>query len=138
MRGLERRRAAGECKRVGGKYRVACAGDVNSLIASVDGDLRQAASGFEERHAMAPARNEKGAEFHFGECGSAAARQLGKILADGNVMQGFQLRFVGSGRCDASLGVGVKVVARIQRDGWGVFLFRKSLADQAGAATPKP
>src|SRR6266481_244923 len=54
MRGFERRSAASKRKRVRGKDRVPCTGDVDGLIASVNRYMRFAVSGFEERHAMAP------------------------------------------------------------------------------------
>ncbi len=130
VRGFERRRAAGKRECVGGKDCVARASDVDSLVASVNWDLRLA-SGFEQRHAVASARNEKGAQPHFGERGSAAARQLGKVLADGDMMKGLELRFVGSGRCDARLGVSVKIVPRIERDGRRAFLFHDGLPNQS-------
>jgi hypothetical protein len=64
--GFERRSAAGQRNRVGSKNRIARTRDVNSLIASVHGYLREAAFGLEKRHAIAPTRNKKGLQPHFG------------------------------------------------------------------------
>src|SRR5277367_5617062 len=63
--GFERRSATGERNRVSGKDRVAGTRDVHSLVASVDGNLRQAVSGLKKRHAIAASCNEKRLQFHF-------------------------------------------------------------------------
>ena len=67
VRGFQRRTTASKRKRVGSKDSVACAGDVNGLVASINGYLRQPVIGFKERHAIASASDEEGAEFHFGK-----------------------------------------------------------------------
>ena len=66
-----------------------------------------------------------------------SARQLGEILADGDVMKRLQLRFVGCGRCDASFRVGVKIVARVERYGRRAFLPRNGLAHQRWSGDAK-
>ena len=131
VRGFERRSARGQCERICRKNRVARSGDVDGLVAAVDRYLPLAASRFEERHAMAPARDKKGAQLHFRECSGATARQFRKILADGNMMQGFELCLIGRGRGNAGPRVGVKIVARIERDGWRVPSLRDGLADES-------
>ena len=130
--GFQRRSAAGERNRVCGKDRVTCACDVNGLVASIDGYLRQAVARFEECHAIAAARDEQCAQLHFSERCGAAASQFRKILSDRNVVKGFEFRFVRCCRCDARLGVIVQVMACIEGDRRRALLFRKSLADQCG------
>jgi hypothetical protein len=132
VRGFQGRSAASEGDGVSGENSVAGAGDVDGLIAAVDRDLCEAAFGFEERHAVAAAGDEKGAEFHFGERSGAGAREFGKILANGDVMQGFEFGFVRRGGGDACFGVGVKIVARVERDDRSVFLFGHGFTNQSG------
>src|SRR5208282_2526365 len=76
VRSFQRRGAAGQRNRVHGKNRVARTRDVYSLVASVDGYLRQTLSRLEERHAVAASRNEQRAQLHFAKCRGTAASQF--------------------------------------------------------------
>ena len=102
MRGFERRGAAGEAEGVGGEDGVAGAGDVNGLIAAVDGDVDGCHAGLEESDAIAATGDEERLEFHLGESGAAAAFEFGKIFSDGSVAEGFDFAFVG--RCGVEAG----------------------------------
>ena len=60
MRRFERGGFTSECQRIGGKNGIACAGDVNRLIAAMNGNVGEPIIGFKERCAVAPASNEEG------------------------------------------------------------------------------
>lgn len=79
---FERRGAAGKREGVGSEDRVTRTGDVDGLIASVDGNSRVAIAGFEKRHAVAAASDEERIEFHCRKRRTAAANQFVEILAN--------------------------------------------------------
>jgi len=114
MRGFERGGAAGERERVGGEDGVACAGDVDGLIAAVDGDVDGLHARLEESEAIAAAGDEEGFEIHLGECGAAAAFEFGEIFSDDGVVEGFDFAFVGSGGVEAGAFVRGEVIPGIE------------------------
>ena len=108
---------AGEREGVGGKDGVSRAGDVDGLIAAVNGDVGGPRRLLEESHAMFAARDEEGEEFHVAERAGGAALEFSEIFADDGVMQCFHFRFVGSGSGDSGALVVAEAIAGIQSDG---------------------
>lgn len=128
MRGFEGRSAGGEAEGVGGEDGVACAGDVDGLIAAVDGDVDGLHAGLEEGEAVAAAGDDEGFEVHLGDGGAAAAFEFGKILADGGVVEGFDFTFVGCGGMDAGALVVGEAVARVEGGKERAFIGGKNFA----------
>ena len=115
VRGFEGRGAAGEAEGVGGENGVTGAGDVDGLIAAVDGNVGSLLAGLEEGDAVTAAGDEERLQLHFGESGAAAAFEFGEIFPDGGVMEGFHFAFVGSGGVETGTGVGGQMVTGIER-----------------------
>ncbi len=100
VRGFERIYPACERESVRGKNGVACAGDINRLIAAVNGDLREAIAGTSE---------------------------LASVLTNGRVMLRFEFGLVWRGRSDSSFRVSMELVARVERDVQRALAFRGCL-----------
>ncbi len=133
--GFERRRAGSESESVRGENGVAGAGDVDGLIASVNGMCVRRSAG--SKRAIPSRPRVTSSEWSFmAESVARPAREFVEILADGGVMHGFELGFVGRGGGDAGFRVGVKIVASVEGDGHR--FLPSGLAHQRGAATPKP
>ena len=64
MRGLDWRCAARKTERVSGKNRVSRPGHIDRLIAAVHGDVNRSLAALKDGHAIFPARDDKGSEFH--------------------------------------------------------------------------
>jgi len=101
MRGFEGCGAAGEAESVGGENGVAGAGDVDGLIAAVDGDVDCLHAGLKEGDTVAAAGDDEGLEIHLGERGAAAAFEFGEIFSDGGMVERFDFAFVGGGGMEA-------------------------------------
>jgi hypothetical protein len=132
MGGFEGRCAAGEGESVGGEDGVAGAGDVDGLIAAVDGDVDGLHAGLEESEAIAAAGDEERFEFHLGESSAAAAFEFGKIFSDGGVAEGFDFAFVGRGGVEAGALVVGEAVARIEGGEERAFAGRKNFSEFVG------
>ena len=91
---------AGKSEGVGGENGVTRAGDVDGLIAAVNGDVDGRRRLLEERHAVFAASDEEGAELQLAESCGGATFEFDEIFADDGVMQRFHFRFIGSGGGD--------------------------------------
>jgi len=92
---------AGKSESVGGEDGVPGAGDVDGLIAAVDGDVSGLRRLLEESHAVLATSDEEGAKLEIAESSGGAAFEFGEIFADDGVMKSFHFRFVRSGGGDS-------------------------------------
>src|SRR5271168_3374425 len=116
VRGFQSGSATSKGQRICGKNGVSGSGDIDGLVAAMNGNVRDAGARFKERHAVVAARHEQRADFHFRQRGSAAAGEFLEILTDHRVMQRFEFGFIRRGRGNSGFGEGVKLIARIERD----------------------
>ena len=129
MRGFKGRCAGGEAERVSCENGVACTGDVDGLIAAVDGYVHRLHTGLKDGQAIAAARDYEGFEFHFGEGGAAAAFEFGEIISDGGVVEGFDFAFVGGGGMEAGAFVVGQAVTRVEGGEERAFIGGKNFAE---------
>src|SRR5258705_164723 len=101
MRGLEGRGAAGETQCVDGEDSVAGAGDIDGLVAAVDGNVDGFHAALKKSHAVTATGDDEGFEFHLFERGAATAFEFGEIFSDGGVVEGLDFTFVRSGGMEA-------------------------------------
>src|SRR5260370_3155080 len=137
MRGLQRRRAAGQRQSICGEDCIAGAGDVNGLVASTNRYARHAIACFKQLNTVAAAGYEKRAQRDRREGRSAAAGQLVEVRANGSVMQSFEFRFIWSRRHDSGLGIRGEMVASVQRHNQSASTFHRGLANQGRTGDPK-
>src|SRR6266849_11139600 len=125
--GFEWRCSAGKRQRVRGENGVAGAGDVNGLIAAVNGDLREAMTRFEKSCTVPSAGDQEGLQFHLRKSGSACTRELAGILTDGRVMLRLKLGLIWRSGGNARFRIAVQPVTRVERDGQLTFALRGCL-----------
>ena len=130
--GFERRGAAGEAEGVDSEDGVARPGDVDGLIAAVDGDVGRLHAGLEKGEAVAAAGDDEGLELHLFECGAAAALEFCEIFSDGGVVEGFKLAFVGRGGTKASALVVCEAIAGVECREQGSFVGGENLRNNLG------
>src|SRR6266850_476523 len=135
--GFERRGSASECKSVGSENRVACARDIEGLIAAVHGNLGKLIMRFKKSHAVAPTSDEERLKLHGCECCAARAGEFLSVSTYRGVMLCLDLGLVWSSRRDASLCIGVKPIASVKRDGQIILAFPGGLVDQVGSGYAK-
>src|SRR5260370_29106745 len=116
VRGLEGRCPASESQSVSGKNGVARAGNVDGLIAAMNGDLRQPVAWLEKRRTVSPSGDQEGLQFHLGKSRAACALEFAGILTDGRVMLGLKLGLIWRRRSDARLRITVQPVTRVEGD----------------------
>src|SRR6266568_9184221 len=137
VRRFERRCTAGERQSIRGKNRIASAGDINGLIAAVNGNLCEAITSFEKSRAVPPPCDEKRLQFHRGKSRAACSCKLTDILTDDRVMFGLKLGLVRRGGSDSSLRIAVQSIARVECDVQLVLAFRTCLPDKLRSRNTK-
>src|SRR5260370_21679469 len=117
VRGFERRCPAGERQGVRGKNGVAGAGDVHSLVAAVNGNLREAITRLEKSCAVPSAGDQKRLHLHFRKSCAACPRELARILTDGRVVFSLKLGLVWRRGSNARLRISMQLIARVKGNG---------------------
>src|SRR6266581_388402 len=130
VRGFERRCPAGERQGVRGENGVAGAGDVHSLVAAVNGNLREAITRFEKSCAVPSAGDQKRLQFHFRKSCTACPRELASILTDGRVIFSLKLSLVWRRGSNARLRISMQLIARVKGNGQCALALGRCLLDK--------
>src|SRR5712692_8034767 len=134
---FERRGATGERKSVCSQNGIAGAGDIHSLVAAMNGDLREAIAWLEKSRPVSSPGDQERLQFHLGKSPAACAFEFVHILADIRVMFSLKLGLVWRSRCDARLRITVQLVTRVEYDVQGTLALRGCLLDQLRSRNAK-